>query len=259
MKAIRNILISSMVVLTGAALAQAETTSTYSDYDANADATVDMGEFSTAFGSGLYDRFDLDASGAVDQTEFGQGLFGVFDANGDGVLSQEEYQAGADLWTKQSGSAMADSQGMSFDDLDADASGTLSEDEYAVDPASATMDFGSIDADVSGDVSREEFDASMGGGMSGDTSADTAMTPAFGDLDADASGDLSTEEFTAAYDTTSAFGSFDTDASSDLSQDEFNQGVFTLADRNADQMIGEDEFVSSEGLFRDHTATGEGN
>ena len=61
-----------------------------------------------------------------------------------------------------SGAALAQTQ--SFDDLDANADGSLSEDEVS---AVAGLDFASADVDANGSLSRDEYDSATGGASTG--------------------------------------------------------------------------------------------
>lgn len=65
---------------------------TYGDWDANDNNLVEEDEFISGFerNTSLFDRWDDNRDGRIDDNEFHGGLFGVFDANDDrGVLDNE--------------------------------------------------------------------------------------------------------------------------------------------------------------------------
>jgi Ca2+-binding EF-hand superfamily protein len=145
------------VIIAGLAVAQsqdetgAETLPRFiQQHDEDGDGMVSLGEF-TATVKDQFDRFDADGDGFIDASEapgkrghrggrfLGAMMFMRFDANDDEVLSKEEFP-GSDT---------------GFDMLDADQSGTLSQEELA-----EGMQFvGSAchDADGDGLISKEEF------------------------------------------------------------------------------------------------------
>ena len=100
-------------------------------------------------------------------------MMSTFDADADTMVTQDEFNTGL------TGAG-------TFGTMDADASGTLSAEEYGMDTSGA--DYAAYDTDASGDISEEEFN-----------------TGVFGGYDSDASGDLNEEEF-GAVDTDMAEG-----------------------------------------------------
>ena len=155
----------------GLVAAQQDAGMTYGTFDADASGGITAEEFATGFGTDHFTSFDADASGALDQNEFTQGLFDRFDMNDDQALAQDEFDTGTNtLW----GDEYA---GATFGDLDADASGDVTQEEFTTgfDASSA---YGEFDADTNDEVSQEEFTQGL-----------------YGTFDADADASLSEEEF----------------------------------------------------------------
>ncbi|HET7315573.1 hypothetical protein [Salinisphaera sp.] len=68
---------------------------TYTSMDANQDGKVDQSEFTNYYdNSGLFDTWDADGDGYIDNDEFGDGLYGYYDDNGDGYIDDAEWQNG---------------------------------------------------------------------------------------------------------------------------------------------------------------------
>ncbi|CAN5732367.1 hypothetical protein BH24DEI2_BH24DEI2_07480 [soil metagenome] len=167
-------------------------TGIYTRYDANADGIVDQVEYDTNPGlfGGAFADYDLDGSGDLNQDEYrgayeGSSVFDSLDTDGSGDINQEEYDTNPDLLgTGAAGAAVtaatatvvgAETGGTevtqaedaemaapaTFTDLDADASGMLTEEEASgVFGANPDL-FTQFDADGSGDISQEEYDANQ--------------------------------------------------------------------------------------------------
>lgn len=90
-------------------------------------------------------------------------MMGDYDADTSASVSQDEFNTGF-------------SESGTYANLDADQSGTLTEDELG--ESGGDMAFGDMDTDASGDLNEDEFNQSV-----------------FSSYDADASGDLNEEEF----------------------------------------------------------------
>jgi hypothetical protein len=59
-------------------------------WDTNGDG-IGQDEFNTGYGeSGVYDRWDADASGDISEDEFSQGIFNSYDENEDGTWDENE-------------------------------------------------------------------------------------------------------------------------------------------------------------------------
>lgn len=142
----------SMALVFGLASAQEETEMAYSDFDTDASGDVSYEEFSAGYGaeSSRYSDFDADASGGVDQDEFTSGLYRSSDENGDQALTEDEFNAGTSTFYGE------EYEGAAYSELDADASGDVSEEEFTTG-FDASSTYSEFDADASGDVNEEEF------------------------------------------------------------------------------------------------------
>lgn len=153
-----------------------------------------------------------------------------FDEDKDGVISKQEAQASpmlvknfSRLDTNQSGgidgneyaAATSNVAALSFQQVDVNGDGVISERESAAMPVSLTEAFGTVDADGDKNVSQMEYDAATvnllqgvdwtsldkdGDGVLGAKEAE-AMPPlseAFARVDSDADGFISAKEFAAA-------------------------------------------------------------
>lgn len=159
----------------------------------------------------LWDSWDTDASGMLDETEFYGGIYNDIDLDNDELLSEDEFGAGYGQWYADTG--------LDFDDLDADTDGFLTEDEFGIglDDWGAETNLASFDtwdADASGMLEDNEFY----GGLS-----ET--------WDTDRDGLLSEDEFGAGLGErelgtdVGEFDAWDVDDSGLLDDDEFYAGA----------------------------------
>jgi Ca2+-binding EF-hand superfamily protein len=92
---------------------------------------------------------------------------------------------------------------------DTNADGQIDREEFNAAMQAETSTFKALDADQSGTLSQDEFNAGV--------NPDASKPLAFGDWDADQNSELSQDEFDEG-----AWSSFDADASGSLSMDEAN-------------------------------------
>jgi Ca2+-binding EF-hand superfamily protein len=179
MKQSFKVLFTGTVLLLSSAVAQ--DSYAYSDFDTNGDGAIDATEFSNTYGSDLYNTFDADSNGSVNQNEFGGGVYTLFDANDDNVLSEGEYDAGVNALYGGDYDALSnrDYDG-TYAGLDADDNGEVSEEEFinAYDPSSL---YGTFDADGDGQLGETEFNEGV-----------------FGAADDNGDGTLTEDEYNAA-------------------------------------------------------------
>lgn len=65
----------------------------FADYDANRDVRIQNREFVDRFNrTTVYDRWDVDRSGTLDDTELRTGWFGAADRNRDGFVDRSEWE-----------------------------------------------------------------------------------------------------------------------------------------------------------------------
>lgn len=71
---------------------------TYVDMDANSDDRVSQDEFFTYYNddnnSGLFDSWDANDDGSIDNQEFNQGLYHYYDGDNDGYIMDDEWGNG---------------------------------------------------------------------------------------------------------------------------------------------------------------------
>ena len=221
-----------------------------------------------------FDKLDSEGNGTLSQDEFndaanlgrqGRPTFAQLDVNKDGFLSKNEVHGR--LLTH-------------FDQVDSDASGTLSADEFNTSvnlsrrdhkrdrdyrPTFEQLDlnsdgllakdevrgrllthFDSVDSDASGTLSADEFNTSVNFGRQGHK----GDRPTFEQLDLNSDGFLAKDEVRGRLLT--HFNKVDSDASGTLSADEFNAHVgmgkdgykatFEQLDSNSDGTLSAEEF-----------------
>ena len=137
----------STALMTMPALAQSS-----QDWDANSDQQIDREEFNSGMeASGVFDIWDGDASGSLDQTELREGLYGQMDSNQDQSVSMDEWNVHSETFGKTYGDWSPADTTSGFD---------MEEYKQAFEDNSVQDSF---DADQSGDVSENEFsDAAFG-------------------------------------------------------------------------------------------------
>lgn len=65
----------------------------YASWDANNNDMLEENEFYAGYEeSGLFEVWDTNDDGSLDQDEFGEGLYGTWDANDDGMLEADELE-----------------------------------------------------------------------------------------------------------------------------------------------------------------------
>jgi hypothetical protein len=102
--------------------------SLYDRWDADRNGALDENEFAMGSAGSLGDvgefaEWDADRSGSLSRDEFYGGAYGVWDADRNGLLSQDEFGAGRDAW-------LGDTDMSDFTDWDADRSGLLDDEEF---------------------------------------------------------------------------------------------------------------------------------
>jgi hypothetical protein len=102
--------------------------SLYDTWDADRNGMLDENEFAAGSAASLGDigdfaAWDADRSGALSEDEFYGGAYNVWDVDGDDLLSEAEFGAGTDAW-------LGDSDMGDFADWDADRSGGLDDSEF---------------------------------------------------------------------------------------------------------------------------------
>ena len=102
--------------------------SLYDTWDADRNGMLDESEFGAGSARSLGDigdfaAWDADRSGALSEDEFYGGAYDVWDADRDGSLSEDEFGAGSDTW-------LGDSDMSDFTDWDVDRSGLLDNEEF---------------------------------------------------------------------------------------------------------------------------------
>mgnify|MGYP002778781079 CR=1 FL=1 len=148
--------------------------------------------------------------------------FSSYDTNGDGLIDSEEFanaSASSDMFAR-------------FDPAD---TGSLSTEQFQ------TGLFSVLDGDSNGSLSTQEFASAASSWGSSSTLTSTS-------LDVDGNSEISQQEF-ETFDTSDIYTRLDADASGDVSEEEFNQGIFSLADSNADTFVDESELTASSSLF----------
>jgi Ca2+-binding EF-hand superfamily protein len=151
-----------------------------------------------------------------------------FDEDGDGVLSETEAEADPGLSenfsridTNDSGGIDADEytaatiniDDLSFEQVDINADGVISEREAAAMPVSLNEAFGTVDADGDSNVSPTEYQAAQ---------TNLLQTVDFASLDTDGDGVIGTEEANEAPPLAEAYELVDTDADGLISEDEYS-------------------------------------
>ena len=90
----------------------------FADLDADQDARITEEEFTSVYRSDLYTEWDADADEGLTQEEFNRGWFNTIDADASGTLTEEEYEP-YEGWF-----------GMGFNEFDADRNAELTEEEF---------------------------------------------------------------------------------------------------------------------------------
>lgn len=81
-----------MALLLTFAASPAFAVDSWEDWDKNGDRDITEEEWDTSFaGSPLYDEWDLDNDGYVDESEYATGMFGAYDTDDDGNITEEEW------------------------------------------------------------------------------------------------------------------------------------------------------------------------
>lgn len=153
--------------------------------------------------------------------------YSEFDGDGDGVISRQESQASpalarnfSRLDTNQSGgiddreynAATMHVADLSFEEVDINEDGVVSEREAAAMPVSLNEAFGDIDTDGDSNVSPQEYRAATTNLLEG---------VEFGSLDSDGDGVIGEDEATEMPPLAEAFERVDTDADGLISGQEF--------------------------------------
>ncbi|HLT92639.1 MAG TPA: hypothetical protein VKZ85_17020 [Woeseiaceae bacterium] len=159
-------------------------TTAYSEYDSDGDGVISRQEAGEIPGlEQNFDRLDTNQSGGIDESEYRAATMHVadlsfeeVDINGDGVVSERE------------AAAMPVSLNEAFDDVDTDGDRNVSEQEYLAATTNLLegADFESLDSDGDGVIGENEArDMPL-------------LAEAFDRVDTDADGLISDEEFAAA-------------------------------------------------------------
>lgn len=138
-----------MALGTGPSLAAAEWT--FSDIDADGNLELSQAEFEQVSRS-AFRSWDADADQRLNDEELYQGIFVSWDANQDGRLDQQEYDTGSTAW-------FADNRPASFDDLDADRDGAVSQGDFA----RGMSDAGAIEGSGPEGMQYEDFHVALFG------------------------------------------------------------------------------------------------
>ena len=165
----------------------------YTRYDANQDGIIDQTEYDTNPGlfGGAFADFDADGSGDLNQDEYrgaydNAGVFDSLDADGSGDVSQEEYDSNRDLLgLGAAGAAVTGAaatvvgagnqvaQGADYTTLDANADGSVTEEEFAGGYDAGL--FGDYDTNGDGVITEDEFNAYAGEAGMGTETGGAAM------------------------------------------------------------------------------------
>lgn len=154
-----------------------------------------------------YSEFDSDGDGVISRQEGGalpalQQNFARIDTNQSGGIDDNEYQAAT--------MHVAD---LSFEEVDVNGDGVLSEREAAAMPVSLKDAFGDIDTDGDNNVSPQEYQAATTNLLEGVD---------FESLDEDGDGVIGKNEANGMPPLAEAFDRVDTDADGLISQQEFD-------------------------------------
>jgi Ca2+-binding EF-hand superfamily protein len=201
--------------------ARSEMPMSFSDLDQDGDGMVDMAQFSTAFSSGgFFANYDDDSDARLTGAQLSQALFDLFDEDSSGGLDQTEFSNLSSWVSRASTSSMTDTTGADTssdtssdtstgDDTSGDTStGDDTSGDTSMGDTSTTMvgsqlsDFNTLDADANGEISYSEFSQNF----------DLAMVH----LVPDAEGNIGETDLNNLI-----FLSLDTDADQMLSESEF--------------------------------------
>ena len=96
----------------------------FTELDANEDALLDQDEFGAGLEeSGIYEEWDADASGDLNQEEFQAGAFDAWDTDDDEALSEDEFAGASEQWYEQN-------EAGTFEEWDTNDNGLLDQDEF---------------------------------------------------------------------------------------------------------------------------------
>jgi Ca2+-binding EF-hand superfamily protein len=153
-----------------------------------------------------YSGFDADEDGVISEQEAQKASalerdFGRIDTNRSGGIDADEYAA-----------ATTNIAPLSFEEVDINGDGVVSEREAAAMPVSLSEAFGTVDADGDNNVSPVEYDAAATNLLRGVD---------FGSLDTDSDGVIGAEEAAEMPPLSESYDRVDTDADGLISETEY--------------------------------------
>lgn len=223
----------------------------FATFDEDGDGMLDNDEWNNVFAdSEWFETFDEDNNSMLTEEEWDTGLFNDWDTDDSGMIDENEFNVFnpfvSNWMTSNNTTAFADfdqnSDGMldatevsgiyenNFNEWDADNDGMLNKEEFL------KTTFANTDADDDNGINQGEWNVGYDGFFGNWTGDD------FATFDEDSDGILDNEEWNNVFTDSDWFETFDADTNSMLTEDEWDTGLFNDWDANDDDMIDEDEY-----------------
>jgi Ca2+-binding EF-hand superfamily protein len=137
----------------------------FATLDANGDSYLDVDEVAEwADDAGIFSEWDVDGDSELDRDEITGNAFELWDADANGTISEDEWETGVDVWYPD------DAEPVVFDDLDNDGDSELDADEFServdLSPVGETWTAESLDAEAFENAYFELYDKDGDGKVS---------------------------------------------------------------------------------------------